>query len=75
MFTYNKGFPSSSDGKESICKAGDLGLIPGSGRSSGEELATHFSTLAYRIPWTKEPVHGVAQSWTGLTLSLSGYLS
>ena len=28
MFTYNKGFPSSSDGKESTCKAGDLGLIP-----------------------------------------------
>ena len=31
------GFPGGSDGKESVCKAGDLGLIPGSGRSSGEE--------------------------------------
>ena len=29
------GFPSSSDGKESACSAGDLGLIPGSGRSPG----------------------------------------
>ena len=28
--------PCSSDGKESACNAGDLGLIPGSGRSSGE---------------------------------------
>ena len=31
-----KGFPCSSVGKESACNAGDLGLIPGSGRSPGE---------------------------------------
>ena len=30
------GFPHSSVGKESACSAGDLGLIPGSGRSPGE---------------------------------------
>ena len=29
-------FPGGSDGKESACKAGDLGLIPGSGRYPGE---------------------------------------
>ena len=29
------GFPSGSDGKESSCNAGDLGSIPGSGRSPG----------------------------------------
>ena len=29
------GFPGGSDGKESTCNAGDLGLIPGLGRSSG----------------------------------------
>ena len=29
------GFPHSSDGKESICIAGDLGLIPALGRSPG----------------------------------------
>ena len=29
-------FPSGSDGKESTCNGGDLGLIPGSGRSPGE---------------------------------------
>ena len=28
-------FPSGSDSKESICNAGDLGSIPGSGRSPG----------------------------------------
>ena len=31
-----RGFPGS-DGKESACNAGDTGLIPGSGRSPGEE--------------------------------------
>ena len=30
------GFPGGSDGKESACNMGDLCLIPGSGRSSGE---------------------------------------
>ena len=29
-------FPHGSDGKKSVCNAGDLGLIPGSGRSPGE---------------------------------------
>ena len=31
------GFPGSSAGKESACNAGHPGLIPGLGRSSGEE--------------------------------------
>ena len=30
------GFPNSSDGKESACSAGDLGSVPGLGRSPGE---------------------------------------
>ena len=30
------GFPGGSDGKESTCNAGDLGLIPGSERSPAE---------------------------------------
>ena len=29
------GFPRSSGGKESACNGGDLGSIPGLGRSSG----------------------------------------
>ena len=32
------GFPGSSAGKESACKAGDPGLIPGSGRSPEEGI-------------------------------------
>ena len=31
------GFPGGSDGKEAACNAGDLGSVPGSGRSPGEE--------------------------------------
>ena len=31
-----KDFPGGSDGKESACNAGDLGLIPGLGRCPGE---------------------------------------
>jgi len=34
----HEGFPVSSVGKESTCKAGDSGLIPGSGRSAREEI-------------------------------------
>ena len=30
-----RGFPGGSDGKESTCNEGDLGLIPGFGRSPG----------------------------------------
>ena len=39
------GFTSGSDGRESACNVGDLGLIPG----LGEEMATHSSVLAWRI--------------------------
>ena len=48
-------FPHSSVGKESVCKAGDWGSIPGSGRSLEKEMATHSSILAWRIPLREEP--------------------
>ena len=32
------GFPESSVGKESVCNVGNPGLIPGSGRSTGERI-------------------------------------
>ena len=47
-----KGFSCGSAGKESTCNAGDLGSIPGLGRSPGKGKATHSSVLAWRIPWT-----------------------
>ena len=58
--------PGGLDGKESACKARDPGSIPEKGRSPGEGHATHSSTLAWRITWTKEP--GRLQS-TGVTKS------
>ena len=33
---HNVDFPGGSDNKESACNVGDLGLIPGLGRSPGE---------------------------------------
>ena len=48
------GFPNDSDGKESACNAGNVGSIPGSGRSPGE-MAIHSSIFAWKIPWTEEP--------------------
>ena len=50
-------FPGGSVGKESACNVGDMGSIPGFGRME-KEKATHFSILAWRIPWTEEP-HGL----------------
>ena len=47
--------PGGSDGKESACNVGDLGLIPGLGRSCGEAMAVHSSTFAWNIPWMEEP--------------------
>ena len=46
---------SGSVGKESVCNAGDVGSIPGSGDPLEKEMATHSSILAWRIPWTEEP--------------------
>ena len=48
------GFPGGSDGKESVCNAGNLGSIPGS-RRSPREGKTHSNILAWRSPWTEEP--------------------
>ena len=50
-------------GKESAYNAGGSSSIPASGRSPEEEMATHCSILAWKIPWTEEP--GGLQS-TGL---------
>ena len=43
-------------GKDSACSVGDAGLIPELGRPLEKEMATHSSFLAWRIPWTEEPV-------------------
>ena len=49
------GFPHSSVGKESACNAGDLGLIPGLGRSPGEGNGNPLQYSCLENPWTEEP--------------------
>ena len=45
--------PGGSEGKASACNAGDLSSIPGSGRSPGEEMATHSSIPAWKVRWQR----------------------
>ena len=64
------GFPGGSDSKESACNAGVLGLVPGSGRSPGEEngYPLQYSCLENsmdRGAW-QDTVHGVTKSRTRL---------
>ena len=47
------GLPDDSDGKEFAYSAGDLGLIPGLGRSPGGGHANPL--LPGESPWTEEP--------------------
>ena len=68
-----KAVPGGSDGKESACNAGDVGLIPGSGRSPGvgNGYACQYSCLEHsmdRGAWWAT-VHGVAKSQTPLSNS------
>ena len=71
MVMILKSFPGGSDGKESACKVGDLGLLPGSGRSLGKEMETHSSILAWRIPMDRgawwATVHKVEKKQTWLS--------
>ena len=43
--------------KASVYNVGDPGSIPGLRRSPEEkEMAIHSRTIAWKIPWTEEPV-------------------
>ena len=41
--------------KASACKAGDLGSIPGSGKSPGEGNGNPLQHCSWKIPWTEKP--------------------
>ena len=45
-------FSCGSAGKEPAWSVGDLGSVPGLGRSREKGKATHSSSLTWRIPWT-----------------------
>ena len=59
------GFPGGSAGKESTCNEGDLGLIPGLGRSPGERngYPLQYSGLENSM----DCIHGVAKRRTRLS--------
>ena len=61
-----RGFPCGSAGKESTCNEGDLGSIPGLGRSAGEGKGypLQYSGLENPMDYT---VHGVSRSRTRLS--------
>ena len=74
MMTYEapyRDFPGGSEVKASACNAGDLGSIPGSGRSPGEGNGNPLQCSCLENPmdggawWTT--VHRVTKSQTGLS--------
>ena len=65
-------FPQGSDSKESACSAGDLGSIPGLGRSPGEwkDYPLQYSGLENSMD---NILHGVAESDMTEPLSLASF--
>ena len=61
-------FSGASDGKESACSAGDLGLMHGSGRSLGEGNGKPYWYSCLENPMERgawwPTVHGVRKSQT-----------
>ena len=67
---FPKGFPGDSAGKESACNVGDVGSIPGLGRSPGEGKGypLQCSGLENSMDWI---VHGVTKPLARLSDSLT----
>ena len=63
-----KGFPGSLVGKESACNAGDPGLIPGSGRSTGEGIG--YSLQCSRASVVAQLVKNLPAMWETWVRSL-----
>ena len=70
---YSLGFPGGLVGKEYTCNAGDLILIPGSGRSPGEGngYPLQYSCLENFMDRGDTIVHGITESDTTERLSMS----
>ena len=68
VYNTYMGFPGGSGGKESACYAGDLGSIPGLGRSLGEENGNPLQYSCLKNPTDRgawqAAVHGVTENWT-----------
>ena len=51
----SEGISGSSDGKNSVCNAGDPGSILGQEDPMEKGMAILFSILPWRNPWIEEP--------------------
>ena len=59
-----QGFPESSVGKESTCKAGDPSLIPGLGRSAGDAIGYPLqSSLVSMVAQTVKNLPAMRETW------------
>ena len=77
VYVITLGFPGGREVKNPLANAGNTGDVGDlGGRSSGmgdaleEEIATHTSILAWKLPWTEEPgglQTGVTKSWIPLS--------
>ena len=68
---FTKGFPGGSVGKESACNAGDLGSVPGSGRSPAGGHGSPLQSSCLENPMDRgawwATVHGVTEGQTRLS--------
>ena len=78
------GFPCGSAGKESSCSVGDLGLIPGLGRSPGEGkgyplqysgLENSMDCIVYGIATSQTILNNFHFTWASLVAQLAKNLS
>ena len=64
-------FPGVSEGKESVCNAGDLGSIPVLGKTPGEGNGNLLQCSCLENPMDRGAwwaiVHGATKSWTRLS--------
>ena len=76
----NGGFPGGSDGKESACNVGNLGAVPGLGRSPGGGHGNPFQysflenphgqrSLAGYSPWGHKELDKTEQLSTATTIT------
>ena len=63
FFKSSMVFLGSACRKESACNAGDLGLIPPSGRSHGERNGYSLQNSCLENPMDRAIVHGITKSW------------
>ena len=77
LIVVSQGIPGGSDGKESACNVGDLGLSPGLKRTLGEESGNPLQYSCLKNPKDRgswwATVHGVKKNQTQLRMHTYGH--